>query len=694
MRLIYCKERERFETLSSFGERHASKNAGFRWDSGVRRWWTRDISVAHRMIEYADAELAGSLVQQLAAKSAAEQTALAASRATDADLDIPAPPGRIYYGYQRAGIAYALHRRDTLIADEMGLGKTIQGIGVINVSLTAQTRLRVLVVAPKIALSNWERELREWLIRPLGIARWTTAQQVDADVVIVNYDILTRPAIFEKLRAIAWDVAIFDEAHALKNRNAQRTRAVLGDRKTGTTPIEAGRRLFLTGTPILNRPIELFPLLNAMGISIAESYHQFAKRYCDGHNTPWGRFDASGASNPDELQKILRQTCMVRRLKADVLTDLPEKRYQLIELDIIDEEMREAVNAEQKASKAWNVKIAELKRQVKAAELSGDKKALHEAMSRLKEGRVAELAEISKLRHQTALAKVPQVVEHAAAVLDATSDAVLLFAHHLDVIEKLRQGLAKIGYEAAIITGDVGEAERERAQSDIREHRKRLFIGSMHACGVAINLPEASTVLFAEADWTPGVMAQCEDRAHRIGQRNSVLVQHLVLAGSIDAEEVADSIDPQMARTLVRKEIVIEKALDRASDAEARFVTYGTKSSEGSLGSELDNVNYVPGQRKAETAPEASGVPVVVGRKRGRPPLGERPMTKTERNRRSRQKSQRATLEVPKDVVDLLREIRMRTNDANANILRRALQRFAEGLGGADKPGGAAGGLT
>lgn len=733
MRLVHCKERNRFEAVGSYAERFTPKNVGFRWDAGVGRWWTPDVEIANALVEHADDETACLIRQKLTENSAVEEAALAASRAVDADIDIPAPPGRNYFGYQRAGIAFALERPDTLFGDEMGLGKTIQAIGVVNVGLATVDHLHVLVVAPKIALTNWERELREWHLKPLTIARWTSADQAEADIVIVNYEILSKAHIVEKLRRRTWDIAIFDEAHALKNPKSQRTKAVFGDRTGSISPIPAARRLFLTGTPILNRPIELFPILNAIGLSIAESYFSFAKRFCNGHQTAFG-FDATGASNLEDLQHILRTTCMVRRLKSDVLNELPEKQYQLVVFDPIDTETRAAVQAEREAYDDWHRKIAELNRRVDAAKVSGDKKAFQEAVGQLRAGERAKWAELCRLRHETALAKVPQVVEHVAGVLETTSDAVLLFAHHLDVIEKLEAGLKKMNHSAAVITGNTNDAERECAQSDIRERRKRIFIGSMRACGVAINLPEASTVIFAEQDWTPGVMVQCEDRAHRIGQRNSVLVQYLVLSGSIDASENTRSIDPQIAQTVARKEEVIEAALDRTvEEGEGHFVSPRTKSDavldhrhrgteleqeqsgpnsvpagrniksavEQSVnqyhsidvtepetatatitkamnleaaGSELPTTSSVPGGQKIEAlpnAPSASSVPVS---KRGRPPIGERPMTQAERNRRWRDRKRMVAIEVPEDVAKLLQEIRGQIGGSNAEILSKALQ--------------------
>lgn len=575
-----------WEAVTKYGEGDEPKAAGFRWNRDRKRWQAPTALAATRLAAHASTADRARLQAEtgetiaLARVEAEKVTAeVEASRATDAEIGIPAPVGLSYLGYQRAGIAYAMGRKDTLIADEMGLGKTIQALGVVNLDRAAHAResqdfreaagfardkipcgrgpFGVLVVAPKIALRNWAREAEKWLVVPHSVAIWTAKEQAEADLVIVNYDVLKRPAVAKALRERMWDVAIFDEAHALKNDKAARTKACLGDKKAGTEAIPARRRLFLTGTPILNRPIELYPILRAMDLPEASSFFGFAKRYCDGHDTSFG-FRADGASNLDELQTLLRRRVMVRRLKKDVLTELPAKRFAVVEFDADTPDLRRVVAAENKAQADAEANERELRAQVAAARKGGNSASLRVAIAALAEGKRAAFTEMSRLRHETAVAKVPQVVEHVAGLLDGSDESVLVFAHHRDVIDGIQSGLAEAGHEAAVITGDTSDDDRQRAQDDIQARRKRVFIGSMRACGVAITLTAASTVVFSEQDWTPGIMQQAEDRAHRIGQANSVLVQHLVVDGSLDAT---------MAKTVSAKGGVIEAALDAEIEA-------------------------------------------------------------------------------------------------------------------------------
>lgn len=477
--------------------------------------------------------------QPLSAEEVAKANeSIEASQATNCDLDFPVPAGLSYLPYQKAGIAYAQSHQNVLIADEMGLGKTIQAIGVINTTPDAK---KILVICPASLRLNWKREIEKWSIRRFSVEIATSAGVPDSDIVIVNYDILAK--LSNALKATEWDLLISDESHYLKNPRAQRTQAVLGDRNT--SPIPAKRRVFLTGTPILNRPIELFPLLQLLDPSgLGKSVTSFGKRYCAGVQSQYG-WDFSGASNLDELQARLRSTVMVRRLKADVLSDLPAKRRQVIEFSVNGG--AEAVLAEQKAYAAHQDRLAQLKADVEAAKLGDNEEDYRKAISALSAGYEVSFEEMASIRHEVALAKIPYIVEHVTDALDG--GPVILFAHHKDVVSALKNQFP----DAVVLTGDTPLVERQAAVDAFQNGQTNLFIGTIKAAGVGLTLTRSAHVIFAELDWVPGNISQAEDRAHRIGQTNSVLIQHLVLEGSLDA---------QMAKTLIEKQEIIERAVD------------------------------------------------------------------------------------------------------------------------------------
>lgn len=490
----------------------------------------------------------------LTAGTEARTEALAASRATDWHGDIPCPEGLAYLPYQRAGIAYAMARPDVLIGDEMGLGKTIQAIGACNADATIKS---VLVICPASLKINWSREWKKWSVRPMTIGI-VNGKFSDADVVIANYDIIKKHAA--AIHARQWDMLVADESHYLKNPKAARTAAVLGkwdkDISKRIEAIKAKRRLFLTGTPILNRPIELWPLVKALDpAGLGVSWKKFVERYCAGHDSGYG-WDVSGATNLEELQDRLRAAVMVRRLKKDVLTELPPKRRSVVVLS--SDGASRAVAAESAGYEAAQSAIENARVAAELAKAEGEE-SYSAAVAKLNAASSAAFSEISKLRHTTALAKVPQVIEYLRDAVE--SEKIVLMAHHLDV-------LAAIAAEfpgCVTLTGECSQDQRQAAVDRFQTDEScRLFVGSIKAAGVGITLTASTHVIFAELDWVPGNITQAEDRCHRIGQRGNVLVEHLVLDGSLDV---------RMAQTLVEKQTIIDAALDDTERAELSAIS-------------------------------------------------------------------------------------------------------------------------
>ena len=536
------KYKKRFVAISEYREKDIPKKAGFRWDRTNKMWWTDDAMKAAALIQYADAPTRVELEAALQHAAASRE----ASRATSADVAIPAPAGLAYRPFQAAGIAYAMERANTLIGDEMGLGKTIQAIGLINADPTVS---RALVICPASLRLNWQRELEKWLVRPLSVGVAVGKRWPDTSIVIINFDILARHR--RELHDQTWDIMIVDECHFLKNPKAQRTQNVLGSRKRGQEPIPgipARRKLFLTGTPIVNRPKELHPILQAIDPGAFGNFFAYATRYCGAYKSRWG-WNFDGATNLDELQEKLRSTCMVRRLKADVLTELPPKQRQVIELPANG--ATSTVAAERAAWEAKEDMIAELRAAVELAKCSDDPADYDAAVQQLRAGTQAAFEEISILRQETAIAKVPYVVEHVKEALDAGAGKLVLFAHHHTVIDAYATAF---GRQAVKLDGRDNMTVRDNAvQRFQNDPAIRVFVGGIHAAGVGLTLTAAAHVVFSELDWVPGNISQAEDRCHRIGQEDSVLVQHLVLEGSIDAT---------MVQTIIEKQYVITEALD------------------------------------------------------------------------------------------------------------------------------------
>lgn len=518
-----------------------------RWNPD-QKFWSVPMDQADTLKVFAEVN-GFSFSEDLPEAAEKKKAVLESSRAIDANVEFPAPDGNEYLPFQKAGIKYALERNDVLIGDEMGLGKTIQAIGVVNADESIK---RILIICPATLKINWKRELEKWLVRKLSIEIINNGSSFDSDVAIINYDLLGK--YHEELRARTWDLLIVDECHYVKNPKAQRTQEIFGrwdrDPEKVTTAISAKRRIFMTGTPILNRPIELWPILRSTGLF--KSWKYYVKKYCAAYYNRYG-WDVSGSSNLSELQDYLRTKLMVRRLKKDVLSELPDKRRQVVELPATGCE--DVIDAENESWADYEERLEDARAAVELAK-AGEVDEYEQAVAKLREISSVAFTEISALRHETALAKIPTVVEHINGVLEET-DKVVVFAHHHDVIERLRESFPDM---SVTLTGEDSMEERQHAVDSFQNDLQvRIFIGSIKAAGVGITLTAASHVVFAELDWVPGNVTQAEDRLHRIGQRGCVLVQHLVLDGSLDVK---------FAKTLVEKQSVIDEALDREERAE------------------------------------------------------------------------------------------------------------------------------
>jgi SWI/SNF-related matrix-associated actin-dependent regulator 1 of chromatin subfamily A len=461
---------------------------------------------------------------------------------------LPVPAGLSYLPFQDESIRFALARKNTLFGDDMGLGKTIQAIGTVNALPSAET---ILVLCPRSLAENWRRELSRWLVRkrPIAIAQKSIPEE--ADVVILSYASLGKH--LSALLRRTWDIAILDEVHYLKNQSARRSRL------TARLITRVKRILALTGTPVPNRPQELFSLVKMLDPDgWPELSLDFGRKYADAKEIYFRlppkkpgdpprivkKWDLSGASNLEELGRRLRASCMIRREKKDVLRDLPPKSRHIVELS---------------APGSENLVQAELRAFQDSFDPRGQEGTPEEyerAVARLETLGKARFTEIARLRHEVAMAKVPAVLRHVRGVL-AHAEKVVVFGHHLDMIAELRASLRD--FRPVVLTGENSLDERQRAVDRFQVDPKcRVFLGGLAAAGLGFSLTAASYVVFAELDWTPGVVLQAEDRCWRLGQRDPVTVEHLVLTNSLDA---------RMAKIIVKKQNVTDEILQERPDA-------------------------------------------------------------------------------------------------------------------------------
>ncbi|XP_055369149.1 DNA annealing helicase and endonuclease ZRANB3 isoform X2 [Betta splendens] len=419
--------------------------------------------------------------------------------------------------FQREGVEFALSRGGRcMIADEMGLGKTVQAIAVAYAFIQEWP---LLVVVPSSLKYPWIEELERWIpeLQPGDINlvenKSHTMRIGTSRVTVLGYGLLTTDArvLVETLNRQQFAVVVVDESHYLKSRNAARTKILV--------PLiqRAKRAILLTGTPALGRPEELFMQIDALYPKRFGTWTDYAKKYCNAHYRYFGRrrqWDCRGASNLDELHQRLSQI-MIRRLKAEVLTQLPPKVRQRIPFDLPKEAAKEA-----------SASFAEWERLMKG---------LGSGVATTDNPFTEVMGLVTQMYKQTAIAKAGAVKDYIKMMLEAEQLKFLVFAHHLTMLQACTEAVieAKAGYIR--IDGSVPSSERiqlvHKFQSD---PETRVAILSIQAAGQGLTFTAASHVVFAELYWNPGSIKQAEDRAHRIGQTSSVNVHYLIAKGTFD----------------------------------------------------------------------------------------------------------------------------------------------------------------
>lgn len=444
---------------------------------------------------------------------AERETTKLKSYATCTAGDYPICPPLAWWPFQRAGIEYMCNGKSVLLADEMGLGKTGQVLGVIN----SQPAIRsVLIVCPAMARGVWMREWNSFSTRSDVAACVLYAgaprEPIEKRIVICGYDALIRT---NWLAAEEWDMVVLDECHFAKNPDAKRTMSA--------TALKARWRIALSGTPILANPKELLPVIGWLRPDL------FGERglQVEALNT------AIEGRRHAVVQDRLRETLMIRRLKKDVLDDLPPKRRQVIELlGDPDDALSIAVKEESELLREADDKIEAAEIAYAFAKLRTWKDS-EQALAHLEETVSKAQEKIFKVRHHIGLAKVPQV---AARVLDIVESGgkVIVFSHHHDVAEGLARLFIKAECNPILVNGTISADRRSELIDSFQNDKSiRIAVAGIHSVGQAVTLTAATNVVFGELDWIPANHIQAEDRAHRIGQKKQIDCEYMI-AGSLD----------------------------------------------------------------------------------------------------------------------------------------------------------------
>jgi len=441
------------------------------------------------------------------------------------NIKIKTPEGLSLYDFQKVGVLFIEETNGrTLIADEMGLGKTIQALAY----LYNHPELRpVLIICPASLKLNWSREVKKWCEDTTYIISTNKKIPVDYNFYIINYDILHKK--LNELKKMDFKVLIIDEAHYIKNPKAKRTNAVLELSKYVRK--RDGNIIALTGTPILNKPVELFNILLAIGILDKSAFWTYANLYCEPEEVYIGdgRYITvfNGAANLEHLNRFLRGTVMIRRLKKDVLEQLPDKRRIKISVDI--DNRTEYKKAENNFIE-W-----------------------YESIGGEVNSRAELLQRIEALRKLAIKGKIKQCIEFIKNAYE-NEGKVVVFAHHKHVIEQMYERLSnELDCNLIKIVGGMKVEEKQHAIDTFNNSNNAIIFVSIRAGGEGINLQTANVGIFVELDWTPAILLQAEDRLHRIGQEKTVDIYYLI---------AEDTIEEYIYKIIKEKFKITTKSLD------------------------------------------------------------------------------------------------------------------------------------
>lgn len=417
------------------------------------------------------------------------------------------------YDYQKEGIAYALKYKRCIFGDQPGLGKTLQAIGTVTIAKSYPC----LVICPAALKINWQREFKKFagkqalILDDRNKGSWQRFIETKCcDIFITNYESLKKFFVLRvkddarfTMKSIEFDPrislfrsVIIDESHKCKSTKTQQSKFVEGICKGKEYILE------LTGTPVVNDNTDLIQQLKIMGrLEDFGGYKFYVDRYCDG---------LKKSSNLKELNWRLWNTCFFRREKSKVLTQLPDKSRQYIEVDISNR---------REYDKAENDLIQYLK---------DYKNASDEKIAKAMRGEV--MVRMGILKSISARGKIKVFSEFIHDVIDG-GEKLIVFAYLKDVVHELK----KLFPDAVLVTGDENPSQKQMSVDRFQNDPNcKLIILNYKSGGTGLTLTASSRVAFIEFPWTFSDCEQAEDRAHRNGQKNNVNCYYYLGKDTID----------------------------------------------------------------------------------------------------------------------------------------------------------------
>jgi len=454
---------------------------------------------------------------------------------------------KILMPFQKESVKEIIKKGSILNADDMGLGKTLQTIAAIDIA----NWYPVLIVSPATLKLNWAEEYHKWC-NDREVSVWSKKNTDFKDVNIINYDILDK--YIDKLLKHNIKTLVLDESHYIKNPKAKRTKAAKKISKKVT------HRILLSGTPINNKPAELWSQIEILGYApFFNNKYSFYYKYCDAHKDNWGHLIISGHSNLLELHNKLKIAGFIRRKKTDVLTELPKKTINIIPVELSN--MRKYKKAEKELINYIKETALNDKEYYKTLEgMSEEEKQIemkkYSEIKAMKAIKAEQLVRYEALKQLTVELKENYIWEWIDNFIETTNEKLIIFGKHNSIIDKIINR-----YNCIYIKGGMSDNQKMKYKNDFQSdnmvneqgQNTRIIVINIDAGKEGLTLTKSSTVLFVELGWTPLELMQAEDRTHRIGQEKNVNVYYLIGKNSIE-EDILDIINP--------KRLIMDQILD------------------------------------------------------------------------------------------------------------------------------------
>jgi SWI/SNF-related matrix-associated actin-dependent regulator 1 of chromatin subfamily A len=401
--------------------------------------------------------------------------------------------------HQIEAVQKLVENKKYILADDMGLGKTTSTI----VAAIESGAKKILIICPASLKINWQREIENYTTRSIYISEGKNFSQ-EHDFVIINYDIIknfhnVKKKSDSQILGANFDLVVVDEAHYIKNGQAQRTKLINDLVKN------VDRLWLLTGTPMTSRPMDYFNLLSLIDSPVAKNWMAYAIRYCSGYQfNAGGRkiWNVTGASNLEELRDRTSGLTL-RRLKQDVL-DLPDKIITPVYLRLKSKQYEEVM---------------------------GDYYNWYEKNPDESKSLTVQFTKLTQVRQVIAEEKVIQTIELAENIIEQ-GKKVIIFCNFTNSLDRIIQHFGKT---AVRLDGSMSKPERQNSVDKFQEDDKvKVFVGNIKAAGVGITLTAAEAVIMNDLSFLPSDHSQAEDRAYRYGQKNNVLVYYPIFENTIE----------------------------------------------------------------------------------------------------------------------------------------------------------------